>query len=303
MMRSLSQLWWRRYIRRNTLPFAELDHFRGLAPEQQRQALARRLQQQLQYFGTREDALPEWREAARISDLNEVWRIWPSLPIITKEMLRLQFPPKEMQPRFGLEGRADATGGSTGEPTRFFHDRPMMLACTGAEIYSRIRMGWSPGMPTAFVWGAERDIGKTVPLRQQLHSAAANEFPVAAYELTPKTVERVVSLVRQHRPMALYGFTSMLDYVARGVLDSAGSVQGVQAAWNGGEMLFPEQRERFQKAFGIPIRNRYGGREVSTIAAEFEAGGPLVILRPWLFLELVDEQGRPAVPEIGRAHV
>jgi phenylacetate-CoA ligase len=46
----------------------------------------------------------------------------------------------------------------------------------------------------------------------------------------------------------------------------------------------------------VPLLNRYGGRELSTMACQFEPGGPLWVMRPWLFLEIVDERGKPVPP-------
>src|SRR5207248_7332353 len=75
----------------------------------------------------------------------------------------------------------------------------------------------------------------------------------------------------------------------------------VATAWNGGEMLFPEQAELFRRAFDVPILNRYGGRELAIMACQFTDGGPLNVLRPWLYLEVVNDQGRAVAPgESGR---
>ena len=66
-------------------------------------------------------------------------------------------------------------------------------------------------------------------------------------------------------------------------------------------MVFEEQSKIFRKAFGVPILNCYGGRELSTMAFEEKEGSPLHILRPWLFAEIVDDNGRPIGPgEPGR---
>ena len=54
--------------------------------------------------------------------------------------------------------------------------------------------------------------------------------------------------------------------------------------------------EEVLRAFGVPILNRYGGRELSVMACQFEASGPLFVMRPWLFLEIVDEQGKAVSP-------
>ena len=46
----------------------------------------------------------------------------------------------------------------------------------------------------------------------------------------------------------------------------------------------------------MPLFNRYGGRELSVMACQFAEDQPLHVLRPWLFLEILDGRGRPAVP-------
>jgi phenylacetate-CoA ligase len=61
-------------------------------------------------------------------------------------------------------------------------------------------------------------------------------------------------------------------------------------------MLFAGQSDLFRRAFGVPILNRYGGRELGAMACQYEDLGPLWVLRPWLFLEVVNESGKPASP-------
>jgi phenylacetate-CoA ligase len=112
-----------------------------------------------------------------------------------------------------------------------------------------------------------------------------------------------MGLIEQHHPVALYGFTSMLEFVARQTINAGTNVpEGrVAVAWNGGEMLFPEQAELFRRAFKVPIYNLYGSREFGAIAHQAGADDPLWVLRPYVFVEIVDKNGRPAVPgETGR---
>lgn len=265
--------------------------------------MARRLLGTIRYFGTREDALPEWREAARIQDPEALWKAWPSLPVLEKKTLKDHFPAPEIPKRFGVRGRLDATGGSTGEPMQFFHDVAMVRSALSATCYTRLRMGWTPGMPTLILWGSERDIGKQTTWQNRLHGALRNEHMLDAYRIEQQLADRVSALVRRCRPVAIYGFTSILEFVTRTILKSGRSVPpgSVRTAWNGGEMLSPAQIELFRQVFGVPILNCYGGRELSVMACQYQDGGPLEVIRPWLFLEIVDEQGKPASPgETGR---
>jgi phenylacetate-CoA ligase len=300
--RAISSLWWRRYLQRNATSWDDLERFPQLRPDEQRQQLGERLLRQIRYFGGRADALPEWREAARIDNPDDLLRIWPDLPVVTKNDLRTRFPAEEIGRRFRIPGQANCTGGSTGEPVHFFHDAEMLRSIAAAVTFSAIGMGWSPGMPTIIVWGSERDVKKETTLRNRLNGWLRNQFLVDGYHLSDETVERVCAHIGGG-PVAIYGFTSMLEFVARRVLETERKVRPgvVRAAWNGGETLFPEQSELFRQAFGVPLFNRYGGRELSVMACQFTEGGPLHVMRPWLFLEILNDRGRPAAPgEIGR---
>jgi phenylacetate-CoA ligase len=298
----ISRLWWQRYLRRNATSWAALDSFPQLSPDEQRKEIGDRLLRQIRYFGARADALPEWREAARITNSDDLLRIWPDLPIVTKNDLRTRFPAEEIGRRFKIPGQANCTGGSTGEPVHFFHDGEMLKHMAATLAFSSIRMGWLPGMPTIIVWGSERDVKKKTTFRNRVHTRLRNQFLVDGYNLSDDTVERVCSNI--HRgPVVIYGFTSMLEFVARRVIEEKRQIRpgAVRAAWNGGEMLFAEQSELFRQAFGVPLFNRYGGRELSVMACQFTETGPLNVFRPWLFLEVLDDRGRPVGPgEIGR---
>jgi phenylacetate-coenzyme A ligase PaaK-like adenylate-forming protein len=299
MIRNLvARLWWLKYRIRESRSWSELRQFPRLNEDQQRRDLASRLLAQVRYFGTRADSLPEWRQAASITDPLELWTVWPSLPVMTKQILRDRFHPKEMAPRFGLQGRESSTGGSTGEPVHFFYDWPMVKTGMALNIYCRRTMGWHPGMPTVIIWGSERDIGKLTSPRARLNSQLLYEYLIDGYSLTDQTVDRMVEVVTLKGPAAVYGMTSMLEFVARRFLERGLTLPPgrVAVSWCGGEMLFPEQSELFRRAFGVPILNLYGGREMSALACQFRAGAPLEILRPWQYVEIVDDQGRPVPP-------
>jgi phenylacetate-CoA ligase len=123
---------------------------------------------------------------------------------------------------------------------------------------------------------------------------------VDGYALTAGTVDRVLGLLKLHHPVAIYGFTSMLEHVARDTVRRGlkPPLGWVAAAWNGGEMLYPEQAELFLQAFGTRLRNFYGSRELGAMAYEDAETGRMIPLRPFLFVEVLDQEGRPAAPGV-----
>ena len=303
LSRQVSRLAWKAYNFRRVRSSGELVDFECLNPGCQRRSLAEKLHAQVQYFGSRPDALPEWKAAARIREPQDLWSVWDQLPIVSKDLLRSRFDPNEMRARFRLEGRIDATGGSTGEPTRFFHDRAMIEATRAARLYTELRMGWKPGMATVIVWGSERDIGKNTAILKRAGLKLLQQYVVDGYGIDDRTVERVLALIQRKAPVALYGFSSLLEVVAERAIDMGkrAKIGDVATAWNGGEMLLPRQGAVFREAFGVALLNRYGGRELSAMACQYQDRGPLNVLRPWLFVEVVDRAGKAVAPgETGR---
>jgi phenylacetate-CoA ligase len=302
-VRVLDRLYWRRHERQYGIDAVRdtLRTFAALPPDAARRELARRLLAQVQYFATRADALPEWRDAARL-DADALWRAWPSLPIVTRRDIQQRFPAPALEAA-GVTGVRSATGGSTGEPTTFLHDLPSLKTMNAVMHVAREALGWRPGLPTICVWGAQRDIGQGLTgyrrLRHDLTNRLAKLVEVDGFALTDATARRVYeALLAQPDGAAIYGFSSMLDHVAAVVEERGWRVPHglVRVAWNGGEMLHDAQVARFRRVFGVPILNYYGGRELGTIAAQREAGGPLHLVRPYVFAEIVGDDDRPVEP-------
>ena len=262
--------------------------------------LGARMRDQLIHFSTYPGAFPEWRKLASASP-DEVWRQWASLPIMGKRDLRERFPVEEILAQ--VPGRPNATGGSTGEPTRFVHDPIMLRCCTATMYYGWRRMGWRPGMPVFAIWGAQRDIGVHLGwkdrFKQQILAGLGGITVNDGFALDlPRGRAFLVQIRSSPVPCAVYGYTSLLDAVARQAQDEGIEFPAgqVAAAWNGGETLFPEQSARFERVFGVPIQNYYGGREVGAMAFQGQGEAGLQVIRPFFHLEVVDPEGRPCGP-------
>jgi phenylacetate-CoA ligase len=296
----IGELMWMSYFgaRGRAAAWKQMDAHRELDGSRARSDIARRLLAQVHYFGAREDALSEWREAASIRDPNELWKIWPQFPIMTRRDLQSRFEAREIQRRFGIKGVVSHTGGSTGEPTPYLHDPRMLWSSTAARAYCRLKFGWKPGMATVCLWGSDRDIGRAESLRNRVSGRLRRDWIVGGYSIDSTTADRVFALITGNLPVAMYGFTSMLEFVAREALRRDLRLPGraIATAWNGGEMLYPNQAEIFRKAFGVPLLNLYGSRELSAMAYQPQVGAPLIPLRPFLFVEIVDDEGNPARP-------
>lgn len=300
--------WWLHHRLKGLGPRLEaLESHRTMTPEMAQLAMGLRLKRQLAFFGSTPGAFPEWTDLGKADPL-EVFQKWSTLPIVRKSDLRHRFPLDVVLRWTKGRRRTNATGGSTGEPTTFVHDLPMLRSGTATMYYAWRRMGWSPGMPVLAIWGAQRDIGMNLGIKGRLKQNWLRQ--VAGIQVNDgfaldATRGRVFlkELLSQRRPCAIYGYTSLLEVVARLAEEEEFSIPPglVATAWNGGETLFPEQSKRFEQVFGVPIQNDYGGREVGTMAVQANGSPSLEVLRPFIYLEVVDSQGKPCSPgEAGR---
>jgi hypothetical protein len=106
-------------------------------------------------------------------------------------------------------------------------------------------------------------------------------------------VDRTLALLQQLSPVALCDDAMALDVLARLVFEQPRPVRRglVRTAWTG-ETL-PRPPDLFAKALGVPILSRYASCELGAMARQVQAGGPLHVIRPWLYVEMVDGCGRP----------
>jgi phenylacetate-CoA ligase len=298
----IRQAWWEVNLRRLGIRdcWRDILRFRAMSPSEARRDLTARLLDQISHFGARADALPEWQEAAAWTS-DQLWDRWTELPVLSKHDLQTRFHPRRIREVAQVHGVASATGGSTGEPTPFLHDTGMLRSAMASRLFCRREVGWWPGMPVVCVWGSERDIGRARTRKARAVGWLNNDWLVDGYALSSHTTDRVLELLARRPGAAVYGFTSMLEFLARDVIARSLMPAPVAVAWNGGEMLSEQQSALFRQAFGVPILNYYGGRELSAMAYQPRAGAPLSVLRPWIFVEVVDERGRQVAPgETGR---
>ncbi|MEK7778208.1 MAG: hypothetical protein AAB303_06255, partial [Chloroflexota bacterium] len=146
------------------------------------------------------------------------------LPVLTKEEVRNNLdgmvaqglPASRIVPRF--------TGGSTGVPTKVYHDTA--ADNTNWAIYMRTvgRWGIRLGDKTAHIWG----LG---PLNQEYlydrqswcHRALKNYVLLDAFEMSQAKMEGFARLLRRFRPQLLIGYTSAVTAFADYLEDSGGA--------------------------------------------------------------------------------
>ena len=254
---------------------------------------------------THNGTLPLAWDYGRVSGgLGDIERLWETLPIMTREGLRNQVRRQAAIPGSSMV----YTGGSTGQPVglaltraNFDHKRARLLA-------ARVAMGWTPGMKVYAIWGSDSDIGRPDSAKTRLRHALASLHIDGGFTMYPDRWQKLSELMlKEKRPFALYGYSSLLADFARFCIDEGLTEfrSKVSTTWNGAEPIDGPGRAFINEAFGRSFHNFYGARETGALAVQLDPDvHDLTPLGPTVLIEVVDGAGLACVPgEMGRVLV
>jgi len=267
---------------------AEIRRIRGLSPGDfaawQGVAVA-------EHLAHAQATMPYWRE--RVGARDEL----SDLPILTRRDVQRNAEALRDATRPSSALREDASGGSTGEPVRVWHDHDYATWVLASEMHVFETWGLEPWVRTAIVWGADRDL-REIPWRERLWMRAKGVHVVNAFRMGDADLERGVQRLKQVQPGYIQGYASALEVLAAWLLEHA-PAHGIRprAIRSSAEVLTPTARARIERAFGCPVYDYYGSRESAALAAQcrhlrmhVQGHGRVV--------ELVDDAGRPVAPGV-----
>lgn len=209
------------------------------------------------------------------------------LPILTKADVR-EHHDRLISSRFGPERLIrSATGGSTGEPMRFGYDRNSYEWRTAVAMRGDSWAGWRLCGPEFYLWGAQLlPQSGLLRLKKQLHHAALRRDVVSSFELSAERIHEIVRRYNRLRPRVAVGYANALYEFARYVTQAGLSLRPPLGVISSAEKLYTYQREAIEKAFGAPVFDRYGCREVMMVAAECSEHGGLHVAADNVLVEV-----------------
>ncbi|MGB7501774.1 MAG: hypothetical protein WBM25_05190 [Azonexus sp.] len=183
------------------------------------------------------------------------------------------------------------TGGSTGKPLAFYYDEAKHELMRAGMMRSYMFSGWQPGQKILNFWGARQDtVAGGVFGGDAFGDFVAAEKTLPAHTITESQLHAWAGFIQRYRPVLLQGYASILAALARYVSDRRlampASLRGVYST---AEVLDAGQRQSIADAFGCPVFNQYGSREIPNIACECRDGN-MHLFTDMVWLESVDGQ-------------
>ena len=188
------------------------------------------------------------------------------------------------------------TGGSSGEPLRFWIDRQRVSHDVAAKWRATRWWDVDIGDPEIVVWGSPIELGAQDRLRGVRDRLLRTRL-LSAFQLDDATLDHYLEVLRQYRPRMLFGYPSALARIAEHAClrGQALADLGIAVAFVTSEQLFPDQRALIERTFGCRVANGYGGRDFGFVAHECP-GGSLHVSAEDIIVEIVDSAGRVVAP-------
>jgi phenylacetate-CoA ligase len=192
---------------------------------------------------------------------------------------------------------SNSTGGSTGTPLRFYQDWRQRDWGSANKLRCNRWAGWDFGKSVLRLWGHSRDLEAARAAIGKLRDFVLGEHILDAFHFTDRAMDELVHYIRRKKPRFVVAYSSILahlvDYLEeRQVLDLPAPDGIVTSA----DMLYPHQRAAIERMFGAAVYNRYGCREVDTIAAECGEHEGMHICAERLVVEFLDENEHSVAP-------
>jgi phenylacetate-CoA ligase len=220
-----------------------------------------------------------------------------ALPFLTKVDLS-----KEMSRVLSNQFRKEdlmtyTTGGSSGLTLTFYRDKRTTEIRRAQDLLFSHKIGVYPGAKRAWVWGAPLDAWRRYTVKSRIRNALSERaIFFHSYHGSDTNIEAFLQNLNKHRPEVIMAYPNMLAVLAEYARDHKISIHPVPKVVVTAESVYDWQRELFKQVFGAVTYERYGAREMGTLASETDCHHGLHIFEPTYVIEVVDQQGKAVAP-------
>ena len=220
------------------------------------------------------------------------------LPILTKADVRKNFGDLVSQ-SFPRSRLIPYHSGGTGDPVYFYITKESFSWEVAAEFRAYGWTGYRLGDPCFVVWGSPADLSKYKSVISRFTKALENILTVDAFLMSDEVLSRYASLLKKFNPRIVRGYAHSVYMLARYLLEKNIDCVRPRAVITTAETLLDSKRKGIEEAFGCPVFDLYGSREVGAIAAECEEHCGYHISAENVVLEFVREGEKVAAGEDG----
>jgi phenylacetate-CoA ligase len=210
-------------------------------------------------------------------------------PILTKQIIRNEFNNLYKKPK-KIVWYENTSGGSTGEPIRLLQDNNYYSQGTA---FTKLQYEWANyyyGETQIKLWGSEKDIfNEKEKFKHRFANYIKSIHVLNAFLMTEKKKEQYVEFININKPIMILSYVQSINELSKFIKKKKIKVFSPKSIMTSAGVLYPDFRKRIENAFGCPVFNRYGSREVGNIASECEKHEGLHVSTPIHYIEILNK--------------
>jgi len=199
----------------------------------------------------------------------------------------------------------NSSGGSTGDPVNVLQDRNFLAESLATTFISDRMQGWDFGTRRALLWGSPKDCGRLSSAKARLSAYLNNENCYDSFNMGVPEMRRFHEELTRFQPDNILAYASSI-YLLACFLKEAGIKPNypLRSIISSAETLTDTMRAAVEECFRVAVYDRYGTREVGTIASECDHHVGLHLHMLDHYVEVVDfETGQRIWDKPGRVLV
>lgn len=223
---------------------------------------------------------------------------YAALPVLEREDVRAAGTALRSRAIPPTRLRQDATGGSSGEPTRIWiGPEEAGWRESAAEHFMR-RIGVPRGSRVGYLWGHHLDPVASDRWRDRLRTWLDNARWFECLRLSPETLDAHHRALQAWRPDCIIAYGGALAALAERVASASHPLRYPRTCFvTGAEKLRAEERSLINGTYGKPVHERYGSRDVGLMGFQVAPSRTLAYEIDWanVLLEPENEEGVASV--------
>jgi len=179
--------------------------------------------------------------------------------------------------------------GGTGDQIRFYVTKQQVSWEVAAEFRAYGWAGYRFGDRCSMFWGSPIDLAKHSSLIKQLATRLERILLLNTFVISDEVLVNCARILKRFDPEIVRGYASSVYLMAKFMLEEKIDYIRPRAVITSAETLFDPMRRTIEEAFGCPVFDYYGSREVGAIAGECEEHNGYHITAENVVLEFVKE--------------